>query len=397
MTTRPTVVRRSSGLEGGLIFVTGADGEKGFQIAMALLSMRQQYGRLRVFDILAAVNRRDSDRAMHLVALGARVVVVNPLTDKEGVEAALQDVIKLCLVIDPLGDDIKRAETFQYGQRQVATTEPVGRVCSCLLKMDGLIRYADAANKAGVRHVLFLTTSSMHDPKTPPTTPSGGDTESMGSYRIQFLMLEAYLAQQFPPQSLTLLRHPGILYQHLLYFSSHVKSHNAIPMPFTHNNVTIETSNLSDIATAAAFILVAPKSAHGGKSFKITSPRLYTLEELEQRASDGLGRGITVENIQPQSLRTLLYNVLLEQPGHIDDKVTYLLELWGLQERLAAPPSPPLPSGRLSTRVESTRDLELLTGKSGVEVRDWFREMRHVFIPDLLIQPLVPGQTVEHP
>jgi hypothetical protein len=65
-----------------------------------------------------------------------------------------------------------------------------------------------------------------------------------------------------------------------------------------------------------------------------------------------------------------LKHVLGETMGS-DDKVAFLLEMWGLQQRL---------EGR---RFEVTRDLELLTGQSGKTIGEYFKEdsVKHIFTP----------------
>lgn len=241
-----------------------------------------------------------------------------------------------------------------------------------------LSSYIDAAKQAKVSHVIFLTPFSPLDPSTspnvtPPLTPPSQDGEKRrtsltqaSSYRSQFLMVESHLQLQFPASQITILRYPGILHQHLVFFAKHIITHNSIPLPGKQLQITVESCNMQDIARAVSFIAFSPTARHSSNVYKLTGPQLLTLQELSERVSAGLGRDLPVDAMDMRSLK----HVLSDTMGS-DDKAIFLLEMWGLQQRL---------EGR---RFEVTRDLEQLTGQSGKTIGDYFKDdnVKHIFTP----------------
>lgn len=238
--------------------------------------------------------------------------------------------------------------------------------------------YIDAAKEAKVSHVIFLTPFSPLDPSTspnvtPPLTPPSQDGQKRrtslseaSSYRAQFLMVESHLQLQFPASQITILRYPGILHQHLVFFAKHITTHNSFPLPGKQLQITVESCNMQDIARAVSFIAFSPTTRHSSNVYKLTGPQLLTLQELSERVSAGLGRDLPVDAMDMRSLK----HVLSDTMGS-DDKAVFLLEMWGLQQRL---------EGR---RFEVTRDLELLTGQSGKTIGDYFKDdhVQHIFTP----------------
>lgn len=238
-------------------------------------------------------------------------------------------------------------------------------------------RYIDAAKQANVSHVIFLTPFSPLDPSTspnvtPPLTPPSHEGQKRSllsqatSYRSQFLMVESHLQLQFPASQITILRYPGILHQHLVFFAKHIITHNSFPLPGKQLQITVESCNMQDIARAVSFIAFSPTTRHSSNVYKLTGPQLLTLQELSERVSAGLGRDLPVDAMDMRRLR----DVLSETMGS-DDKAIFLLEMWGLQQRL---------EGR---RFEVTRDLEQLTGQSGKTIGDYFKDdnVKHIFTP----------------
>lgn len=219
----------------------------------------------------------------------------------------------------------------------------------------------DAAKAADIQHIIFLTPFSKLDPPTPPCTPPlTTERQHSASYRSQFILVQTYLQSVFSSNMTTTLCYPGILHQHLLVFKDYIQQHNAFPLPNKYLENSVESSNLDDIARAAAYIAYSPTSRHGGKEYKLTGPQLLTLKEVCSNVLHGLGRNIQVDTMDVYRLR----DVLAESIGN-QDHADYLLEIWGLQKQQQL-------LGR--RRFEITRDLEALTGESGKTLLDYIQD-----------------------
>ncbi|CAM0141789.1 unnamed protein product [Umbelopsis sp. WA50703] len=339
----------------GSIYVSGADGEKGSHIVQQLLDLPQRHPHLPPYPVYAGMPNATTVNGQALQKKGAHLIQFDIFENPEWVVEALQGMAKLILVVDPLSDRITRNNAFHYAKT-----------------------YIDAAKQANVSHIIFLTPFSPLDPSTspnvtPPLTPpsSEGDKRRLSlsdasSYRSQFMMMESHLQLQFPASQITILRYPGILHQHLSFFAKHINTHNRFPLPSKQLQITVESCNMQDIARAVSFIAFSPTTRHSSNVYKLTGPQLLTLQELSERVSAGLGRDLPVDAMDMRSLK----HVLGETMGS-DDKVAFLLEMWGLQQRL---------EGR---RFEVTRDLELLTGQSGKTIGEYFKEdsVKHIFTP----------------
>ncbi|RUS34507.1 hypothetical protein BC938DRAFT_480040 [Jimgerdemannia flammicorona] len=347
--TTPTTPRRSNSTSSinnkGPIFVTGADGEKGSAIVRSLLEMQLRHSHLNGFPVYAGLPDASTTEARELEVLGATLIELDPIVKPEAVVDALRGMTKLCLVVDPHGQQITRVNAAPYARA-----------------------YIDAAKQAGVEHVIFLSPFSPCDPTTPPGTPTLDARRrpsfplSPNTFRMQFSIIESHLQLIFSAEQITTIRYPGIVHQHLLkFFANYIATHSALPLP-NHPHMTIESSDLGDIVRATCFVAFSPTSRHGGKEYKVTGPQLMTLEELGHRVSAGLRRDIRVDMVEMPSLREILLEVVPNE-----ESVAYTLEMWGLQWRL---------NGR---RFEVTRDLEALTGQSGKTLVEYFEDNRNAF------------------
>ncbi|KAG0164442.1 hypothetical protein DFQ28_009116 [Apophysomyces sp. BC1034] len=318
--------RSSSGK--GPIFVSGADGDKGLAIVQQLVQLLEKHCHLTKYPISAGLADVTTSRAKILETMGAKLVAFDIFNHPEAAVNALQGVAKLCLLVDPLSERMKRSNAFHYGKA-----------------------FIDAAKQANVEHIIFLTPFSPLDPVSGLLDPT--------SYRSQFMRIESYLCSQFDGNQITVLRYPGLLHQHLLVFRKYIAEHNAFPLPDKHLEITVESSNMFDIARATAFIAHSPTARHGRNAYKITGPQLLTLQEVSQRVLTGLRRDIAINLIDDiDSLKQILCDCV----GN-EDHVVFMLEMWGLQQQKL--------SGR---RFEVTRDLEALTGQSGKTLNEYFEE-----------------------
>ncbi|KAF7721996.1 hypothetical protein EC973_003878 [Apophysomyces ossiformis] len=313
----------------GPIFVSGADGDKGLAIVQQLVQLPEKHSHLTRYPVSAGLADPNTARAKLLQAIGAKLVAFDIFNHPEAAVDALQGVAKLCLLIDPLSERMKRSNAFHYGKA-----------------------FIDAAKQANVEHIIFLTPFS-------PLDPVPAALLDPTSYRSQFMKIESYLWSQFDNNRITILRYPGLLHQHLLVFRKYIAEHNAFPLPDKHHEITVESSNMLDIARATAFIAHSPTIRHSRNAYKITGPQLLTLQEVSERVLRGLQRDIAINLIDDIDT---LKKILCDCVGN-EDHVVFMLEMWGLQQQKV--------SGR---RFEVTRDLEALTGQSGKTLNEYFEE-----------------------
>jgi nucleoside-diphosphate-sugar epimerase len=228
-------------------------------------------------------------------------------------------------------------------------------------------RYINAAKQANIEHIVFPTPFSKLDtPYSPPLTPiDDKDKEELAnatrSYRNQFEAIETMLQKSFSQSQITILRYPGVLNQHLLYFANYIIEKSKLPSINSH--MIFECCDLNDVVRALCHILFCPVERHGGKEYKITGPNLFTIDEIAVKASLGLKREIDVEFMSIKQLRDVLMETTTDK-----EEVAYLLELWGLQGYLGA-----------SRKVQVTRDLEIITGSSGKSLREFFENSYSAF------------------
>ncbi|KAI9323135.1 hypothetical protein BX666DRAFT_12714 [Dichotomocladium elegans] len=173
------------------------------------------------------------------------------------------------------------------------------------------------------------------------------------------MLIENYLRSRFAPNSITILRYPGILYQHLRVFRKYIVENNAFPLPDNHLEFSVESSSMLDIAHATACIAHSPTRRHSSSVYKLTGPQLLTLEEVGARVLNGLRRDDGAVNITDMEG---LADILYESIGN-EEHVAFLLEVWGLQQK-----------SNVGRRFEITRDLEALTGQSGKTLNEFFED-----------------------
>ncbi|KAI8099015.1 uncharacterized protein BX664DRAFT_320180 [Halteromyces radiatus] len=320
----------------GPIFVTGADGDKGIAIVQQLVNLPSQHKHLPEYPVYGGLADATTTRAQTLEKIGAKVVAFDIFSEPHKATEALQGVAKLCLLIDPLNDRMTRNNVLQFGKT-----------------------FIDAAKEANVNHIIFLSPFSPKDPSPLLNDDVDDDNNNNNmclhrpSFYYQFMCIESYLLQQLDQDRVTILRYPGILHQHLMVFRHYVAEHDAFPL--LDLDYTVESCNLTDIARATGYIAHSPTPRHAGDIYKITGPQLLTLHEVSQRMFSGLQRNHAVNRMDLTTLRQILYDSVRN-----DDHVGFLLEMWGLQQK--------------KRRFEITRDLELLTGKSGILLKEFFED-----------------------
>jgi hypothetical protein len=172
------------------------------------------------------------------------------------------------------------------------------------------------------------------------------------------MLIESYLQAQFSNDHITILRYPGVLFQHLVVFGQYIVQHNAFPLPSQQSEITVESCNLIDIARATACVAYSPTFRHCRNSYKITSPQLLTLEEVSQKVLQGLEYDHDAINFMDVPT---LQSVLTQSIGN-EEHVLFLMEMWGISRK------------EVGRRLEITRDLEALTGQSGKTLNEYLKE-----------------------
>ncbi|CAH1758516.1 24243_t:CDS:2 [Entrophospora sp. SA101] len=280
------------------IYVTGADSRIGSSIVDSLVEMQNLYLHLQKISVYAGISHQTIRSSTILEKKGTIAVEVDPVNKPEAVIHALNNVSKLLLLVDPLGGEITRNDAFTFAKG-----------------------YINAAKEANVEHI-----------------------------------------ETFQPSQITILRYPGVLHQHLLYFAKYIIEQSTIPL-IDNPQMTFECCDINDVARSCCHILYCPTQRHGGKEYKITGPNLLTIDEIGSKASLGLGCDIKIKLMPVNQLRQVLMDLTA------DDKLAaYLLELWGLQGYLG-----------ISRKLQVTRDLELITGGSGSNLREFFENNKIAF------------------
>ncbi|CAJ0758349.1 13828_t:CDS:2, partial [Entrophospora sp. SA101] len=296
------------------IYITGADSRIGSFIIDSLVEMQNLHLHLQKIPVYAGVSHQTIQSSTILEKEGTIAVEIDPINKPETVIHALNNVSKLLLLVDPLGGEITRNDAFTFAKG-----------------------YINAAKEANVEHIVFPTPS-------------------------QFESIESLLKETFQPSQITILRYPGVLHQHLLYFAKYIIEQSTIPL-IDNPQMTFECCDINDVARSCCHILYCPPQRHGGKEYKITGPNLLTIDEIGSKASLGLGCDIKIKLMPVNQLRQVLMDLTA------DDKLAaYLLELWGLQGYLG-----------ISRKLQVTRDLELITGGSGSNLREFFENNKIAF------------------
>jgi len=191
-------------------------------------------------------------------------------------------------------------------------------------KYDITVELIEAAKKAGVQNVLFISSA-------------GCDVaESNKQPRLrQFIDLEKLVMQtkgdtSTPTGHSPVIIRAGFYAENLLLYAPQAHEDGIIPLPIgtTHKFAPVA---LGDIALAAAHIL----SAHGKHGFAdkhrgqlviITGPMLASGDELATAATQALGTELTFEDISEAEAQKTLH-----QQSHNDpSEIAYLLEYYSL-------------------------------------------------------------------
>ena len=214
-----------------LILVTGATGNTGSGLVPTLLAAGA-----RVRALVHTANKAEALRKQ-----GAEVVVAD-LGDPSALDAVVAgvDKIYLCLFNGP--------EQANHGRNLLA-----------------------AARKAGRPHVVHHNAS--------------------GSDRSRIIrdinVIESELRASRLPW--TILR-PTFYLQNMMMAIPTVQSHGAIYLPMKDGRMAM--TDVRDIVDVAAHVLMAPTSAHDGKTYELTTPETFTIAEFATALGAELGKPV---------------------------------------------------------------------------------------------------------
>ncbi len=215
-----------------MILLTGATGKTGGAAAKALA---QQNAPLRALV-------RDEQKAAPLAAAGIDLVV-GDLTDANSVANALEGVTKALLIV-PNSDQQLESEK----------------------------QFVDCAKKAGVRHIVKL--SSME------AVP--GATGAIPRIHVES---EAHIKQS--GMDWTMIR-PNFFMQNLLASAGTIKDQKKMFLPMKDGKTGM--ADIRDIAAVMAAALT--QEGHENKSYEVTGPELLTFTQVADHFSDVLGEQI---------------------------------------------------------------------------------------------------------
>jgi uncharacterized protein YbjT (DUF2867 family) len=214
------------------ILITGATGKSGGETARRLAAGGH------AFRVLV----RDADRAAPLAELGAELAVGD--IGDPGVLAAAFDGIERGFLVMP---NVQQQLELETG-------------------------FIDAAVKAGVKHLAYLSSIESVPENTNPITQI-------------HVAVERHL--QASGLNWTLIR-PSFFMQIFSGMAARIRDHDQIVLPA--GNGTIATTDLRDVAEILVKVLTEP--GHENKRYDVTGPELLTLADCAERFSIVLGRTI---------------------------------------------------------------------------------------------------------
>ncbi|MER5729432.1 NAD(P)H-binding protein [Streptomyces sp. NPDC002138] len=197
---------------------------------------------------------------------------------------------------------------------------------------EGIDDFVKEAVRAGVEHIVLLSSSSVLDP----------DARESALAASHLAVEEALLAA---PLRTTLLR-PGSFASNAGQWAWSIRSGEPVRLPYpgAHSDPVHE----ADLAEAAFAVLTDP--GLGGRAYTLTGPRSLTFAEQLEVLSRVLDRPVAFETLTPQAWKD---SVAAYVPGPYADA---LLAYW---------------AAGVGVPVEITGSVELLTGHPARSFADW--------------------------
>ncbi|MEU1672631.1 NAD(P)H-binding protein [Streptomyces roseifaciens] len=164
--------------------------------------------------------------------------------------------------------------------------------------------FARAAADAGVRHIVLLSSSSVHYPDA-------------ATHPVARPHREAEQALAAGPVSATFLR-PGVFATNALGWSRSIKETGTVDLPYP--GAYTDPIHEQDLAEAAFTVLTDP--AHQGRAYTLSGPEALSFLDQAEQISRVTGVPVTVNTVSPEAWKEAAGPYL---PGHFADA---LLAFW---------------------------------------------------------------------
>jgi uncharacterized protein YbjT (DUF2867 family) len=283
-----------------MILLTGVTGKTGGATAQALLG--------KGIPLRAIV--RSEEKAAALKAAGVELIV-GDLGDAAVLERALAGADKALLVAP-------------NGQQQADYEQ----------------RFVDAAVKAGVRHLVKMSSIEA--------SPATRNPIARIHYASEQYIEKSGLAWTFMK--------PSFFMQNFLANAGTIKEQNKFFLPMGDGQTAM--IDCRDIGAATAAVLSG--EGHAGKRYELTGPEVLTFHDAAARISEALGRKIDYVNVPMDAYRQTLARFLTNE--------------WHLNAVLA-----------LFAEIAATRDayttgtVQQLVGRAPTSLRDFIAQFKAVF------------------
>jgi len=216
-------------------------------------------------------------------------------------------------------------------REMVNTLKQTGCDTICLIppthreKFDITVELVNAAKKAGVQNVLFISSAGC----------DLAERDKQPRLR-EFIDLEALVLSSKGDPNNPLGHSPcviraGFYAENLLLYAPQAQKDGILPLPIGENHKFAPVA-LGDVSQVAAHVL-SGKGQHGfddrhrGQLMVVTGPMLATGDELATAASKALGVAMEFENISEAEAKKVLHQ---QATHHDESEKEYLLEYYSL-------------------------------------------------------------------
>ncbi len=228
-----------------MILVTGATGRSGTEVVKALLAKGQS--------VTALV--RDSSKAGQLAALGVSLVE-GDIGDPNSWSSAFEGADKVFL-LSPESPDMRE----QHG------------------------KFAEAAGKAGVQHLLRMSIIAAMDPAAPLALAKwhGGADLAVAASGVPYSIIQ-----------------PAWFMQNTIMYKSTIVSDGEFYGAMGDGKIGVIDTR--DIAASAAVVLTS--KGHEGKTYVLTGPESLSQADIAAKLSSIYGKDVRYVNVGPEQIKS---------------------------------------------------------------------------------------------
>jgi uncharacterized protein YbjT (DUF2867 family) len=180
--------------------------------------------------------------------------------------------------------DLEEPESLAGAMRDVDKAFLLPPACMRQVKLES--NFIDAAQRAGIRHVVKLSIVSA-DPKSPGPIPQWHG------------MAEKRLEMSGVP--FTHLR-PNFYMQNLLWFAHPIREIDTFCLPLGDARTALV--DVRDVADAAAAVLLG--EGHEGRTYTLTGPQSLDFAAVAEALSEAVGRAIAYKAITAQEFKAII-------------------------------------------------------------------------------------------